>query len=65
MRSNNTLINIIATFLNDKEVLYNINYRRLRCNGYVINLAIQAFLFKKIVYNYKYLGNKAKSSFDI
>ena len=38
--SNNTLINTIATSLNDKGVLYNTNYRRLRYNNHVINLAI-------------------------
>ena len=62
--SNNTLINAIATSLNDKEVLYNTNYRRLRYNNHVINLAVQAFLFEKAVYNYKYLGNKVESPFD-
>lgn len=40
VRINNTLINAIATFLNNKEVLYNAEYRRLRCNNHVINLTI-------------------------
>ena len=38
--SNNTLINTIATSLNDKGVLYNTNYLRLRYNNHVNNLAI-------------------------
>lgn len=40
VRINNTLINAIATFLNDKEILYNAKYRRLRYNNHVINLTI-------------------------
>ena len=40
MRINNTLINAIATFLNNKEVLYNAKHQRLRCNNHVINLTI-------------------------
>ena len=39
-RSNNTLINVITTLLNSEGVLYNIEERRLRCNSYVINLAV-------------------------
>ena len=40
VRINNTLINAIATSLNNEEVLYNATYRRLRCNNHVINLTI-------------------------
>ena len=64
VRSNNTLINAVTASLNNEEVLYNTNHRRLRYNNYVINLAIQAFLFRKAVNNYKYLGNKTESSSD-
>ena len=38
--SNDTLINAIATSLNNEGVLYNTSYRRLRYNNHVINLAI-------------------------
>ena len=62
--SNDILINTVTTSLNNKEVLYNANYRRLRYNSHVINLAIQAFLFRKAVNNYEYLGNKAESPSD-
>ena len=65
VRSNNTLINAVTASLNNKGVLYNTSYRRLRYNNHVINLTIQAFLFRKTVNNYKYLRNKAKSSSDI
>ena len=40
IRINNTLINAITTSLNNKEVLYNTTYRRLRYNNHVINLII-------------------------
>ena len=62
--SNNTLINTITASLNNEGVLYNTSHRRLRYNNHVINLAIQAFLFRKAVNNYKYLGNKAESPSD-
>ena len=62
--SNNTLINTVTTSLNNKEVLYNASYQRLRYNSYVINLAVQVFLFRKVVNDYKYLENKAESFSD-
>ena len=40
VRINNILITAITTSLNNKEVLYNIRYRRLRYNNHVINLTI-------------------------
>lgn len=62
---NDTLINAIATSLNDEGVLYNAEHRRLRCNGHVINLAVQAFLFGNAVDDYEYLGNEAEPPSDI
>ena len=63
--SNDTFIIIIGTLLNDEGVSYNAIQRRLRCNGHVINLAIQLSLFEKRVNNFEYLGNKADSLSDI
>ena len=63
--SNDNLITIIGTSLNHEGVSYNAIQRRLRCNGHVINLAVQVFLFEKRVNNFKYLGNKADSLSDI
>ena len=63
--SNDTLINAVATSLNNEGVAYDVNHRRLRCNGHVINLAVQAFLFGKAVNDYEYLGNEAESPSDI
>ena len=65
VKSNNILIDAIATSLNNKEVLYNTKHRRLRYNDHVINLTIQVFLFENAVDDYKYLENKVESSFDI
>ena len=65
MKINNTLINAIATSLNNKEILYNATHRRLRYNNHVINLTIQVFLFENTVDDYKYLRNKVESLFDI
>ena len=62
--SNDTLINAVAASLNNEGVLYNASHRRLRCNGHVINLAVQAFLFGKAVNDYEYLGNEAESPSD-
>ena len=61
---NNRLIATIATALNKEEVFYNIKQRRLRYNNHVINLAIQVFLFKKIIDNYKFLENLTNSSIN-
>lgn len=62
--SNDTLIAAIATSLNDEGVSYNAIQRRLRCNGHVINLAVQAFLFGKTVNDFEYLGNETDSPSD-
>ena len=56
--SNDTLITIVGTSLNDERVSYNAIQRRLRCNGHAINLAVQVFLFEKRVNDSEYLGNK-------
>ena len=46
--SNDTLIKAVAEDLNTVDgISYNLQRRRLRCNGHVINLSVQAFLFGK------------------
>lgn len=62
---NDTLINAIDTSLNDEEVLYNAEHRRLRCNDHVINLTVQAIFFENAVDDHEYLRDKAESSSDI
>ena len=62
--SNDTLIKVIANTLGDQGVQYDAEQRHLRCNGHVINLAVQAFLFGKTVDDYEYLENPAESPSD-
>lgn len=50
--SNDTLVRVVADALKDEGVYYNYHERRLRCNGHVINLAVQSFLFGKAVDDY-------------
>lgn len=60
--TNNTLIAAIADSLQDEGVLYNAGERRLRCMGYIINLAAEAFLFGQTVDDYEYPENVVESS---
>lgn len=53
--SNDALIRSVAENLNDKGVAYDWKQRRPRCNGHVINLAVQAFLFGQQVKDYEFL----------
>ena len=62
--TNDTLIAIIAASLNDEGVSYDAKQRRLRCNGHVINLSVQAFLFGKTVDDYEYSENETVSPSD-
>lgn len=50
--ANDALIREVAEALKDKGVYYNYRERRLRCNGHIINLSVQAFLFGKQVDDY-------------
>ena len=52
--TNDRLIDAIAQSLHSEGVQYNAQQRRLRCNGHVINLAVQAFLFGRTVDDYEY-----------
>ena len=46
---NTQMVKLIAQDLKEKDqTLYNVQRRRLQCNGYVIDLAIKAFLFGKM-----------------
>ena len=62
--SNDTLIATIAASLHAEGVSYDAKQRRLRCNGHVINLAVQAFLFGQAVDDYEYPENLAISPSD-
>ena len=42
---NGTLIKAIADSLALDNIVYDSDHRRLRCNGYIINLVVQAFQF--------------------
>ena len=53
--SNDTLIKLISEALKkDYSISYNYGKRRLRYNGYIINLAVQAFLFGNTVDDYDF-----------
>jgi len=43
--SNGTLIKAVADSLALDNIAYDSDHRRLRCNGHIINLVVQAFLF--------------------
>ena len=62
--SNDALTEVISNTLREEGVLYNLNQRRLRCIGHVINLAVQAFLFGKTVNDYEYPENTTESPSD-
>lgn len=52
--ANDALIREVAEALKDEGVYYNYRERRLRCNGHIINLSVQAFLFGKQVDDYDF-----------
>ncbi len=62
--TNDTLISVIAEALREEGVLYDPQQRRLRCNGHVINLAVQAFLFGQTVDDYEYTETDTVSPSD-
>lgn len=45
--NNDTMIEFIAEDLEADGIEYDAREHRLRCNGHIINLAVQAFLFGK------------------
>lgn len=53
--SNDTFIEAVAQYLNNVSILYNAEQKRLCCNGHIINLSVQAFLFGKISPDLEYL----------
>ena len=63
--SNDTLIKLISEALKkDYGISYNYGERRLRCNGHVINLAVQAFLFGNTVDDYDFPEEQATTPSD-
>lgn len=58
---NNVLTKTISNALREKDILYSTKQRRLRYMGHVINLAIQAFLFRKTIQDYEYSENLTES----
>ena len=52
--SNDILVERIAAGLRGEGIAYDYRQRRLRCNGHVINLAVQAFLFGQEVDDYEF-----------
>ena len=54
-KSNDTLISIVAEAFRTDGVFYHTEQRRLRCNGHVLNLSAQAFLFGKASDDLEYL----------
>ena len=62
---NDIFIDVIAAFLKNEGVVYNIYKRRYRYNNYIINLIVQNFFFNQIINNYEYFKNKFIFSFNI
>ena len=54
--SNDSLVAHVADVLNSDGIIYDAKQRRLRCNGHVINLVVQAFLFGDRVNDYEDSG---------
>jgi hypothetical protein len=46
--TNDTLCKAISRHLSNEEIEWNPSFRRIRCLGHIINLAVQAFLFQGI-----------------
>ncbi|KID93791.1 transposase-like protein, partial [Metarhizium majus ARSEF 297] len=45
--NNGTMMKALSTLLFDQyQIVYNAEHYRLRCNGHIINLAAQSFLFQ-------------------
>ena len=53
--SNDTCVEVLAQNLNGEGTAFDPIQRRLRCNGHIINLAVQAFLFGRISDDLEYL----------
>ena len=51
--ANDVLVDHIADSLHESNIAYDPKQRRLRCNGHVINLVVQAFLFGKDIADYE------------
>jgi hypothetical protein len=47
--TNDTLCRTIASYMQDLDVEWNAATQRIRCQGHIINLAIQAFLFQETI----------------
>jgi hypothetical protein len=48
--ANDTLCRTVGTYLwKEEEIEWDPTYRRIRCTGHVINLAVQAFLFQSLI----------------
>ena len=45
--SNDKLCRLLSSSLEKEEISWNILHNRIRCNGHIINLAVQAFLFQQ------------------
>lgn len=60
--SHDRLVQVIADNLHEEGIAYDAKQRRLRCNGHIISLAVQAFLFGKTVSDYDYPDNAITDS---
>lgn len=62
---NDELVRTIAPALLKAGIPYNVDQRRLRCNGQIINLAVQGFLFGRAVDDHGYPEKMAVSPTEI
>ncbi len=60
-KNNDTMMRFIADALLKDGVYYDPRHRRLRCNGHVINLAVQEFRFGEKVDDYEYPEEMTRS----
>ena len=55
--ANDRMLSCISNHLMEKDgILYDAKQHRLRCNGHIINLSVQAFLFGKMHQRCMYKG---------
>ena len=61
---NKIFIKYLVDILYKKDMFYNVEQKRLRCNNYIINLIIYIFFFEKTINDYEYLKNVINSFFN-
>lgn len=63
--SNDILMDEVAFALQEHGIYYNPGERRLRCNGHIINLSVQAFLFGRAVNDYEHPQEESPNDVEL